>query len=321
MNKKFLIASLLVLVLILSGCGITSLTRVLSADEAKAKAVDFINKNLVAAGTTVTIDKVTEESGLYKLTVTVNGQSVDSYMTKDGTKFFTQAIDIAQVEKDNAQNSGQDTNTAKEIPKNDKPVVELFVMSQCPYGTQIEKGIIPVVQALGSKIDFQIKFVDYAMHGDVEIKEEMNQVCIEKDFSKDYLTYLQCFLKAGDGASCLKEAKIDTAKLSTCVSALDKQYSITANAADKTKWSNGTYPPFDVNKADNVKYGVQGSPTLIINGVESQSARDSASLLSAICSGFNTAPSGCSTKLSSDTPAAGFGTGTSDTASSASCGN
>ena len=29
--------------------------------------------------------------------------------------------------------------------KLEKPIVEAFVMSHCPFGTQIEKGMLPVV--------------------------------------------------------------------------------------------------------------------------------------------------------------------------------
>lgn len=323
MKSKLIIVLFLALILVLTGCGVTKLTKVLSAEEAKAKAVDFINKNLVQPGTTVTIDNVTEENGLYKLSVKLSsGQTVDSYITKDGTKFFTQALDIAQIEKEN-QNTNQNANQTQptEIPKNDKPVVELFVMSHCPYGTQIEKGILPVVQALGNKIDFEVKFCDYAMHGQKELTEELRQVCIKQVASDSYLNYLNCFLKAGDGEGCVKETKIDSAKLNSCVSNIDNKYNVTKYSTDHSKWVSGQYPPFDVYKADNEKYGVQGSPTLIINGVESQSGRDSASLLKTVCSAFTNAPSECSAKLSSDTPAPGFGSGTTSSGASASCGS
>ena len=36
------------------------------------------------------------------------------------------------------------------------PEVELFIMSHCPYGTQTMKGIVPVVELLGDKIDFEL---------------------------------------------------------------------------------------------------------------------------------------------------------------------
>ena len=53
--------------------------------------------------------------------------------------------------------STADTSTSTTVPKSDKPLVELFVMAYCPYGTQAEKGLIPVIELLGDKIDASIK--------------------------------------------------------------------------------------------------------------------------------------------------------------------
>jgi glutaredoxin len=205
------------------------------------------------------------------------------------------------------------------VTKSDKPKVEVFVMSYCPYGTQIEKGIIPVVELLKDKIDFSLKFVYYAMHGQKEIDENTRQYCIEKEQSTKLIPYLTCFLQASDSAGCLKSASIDSTKLDACVKAADAQFSITKNFADNSTWLSGKYPKYDVYAAENTKYGVKGSPTLVINGAQAASARDPASLLKTICSAFNKAPSECSQTLSSASPGAGFGTAAA-AASSGGCG-
>jgi hypothetical protein len=119
----------------------------------------------------------------------------------------------------------------------------------------------------------------------------------------------------------VKEAKINTSKLNSCVSATDKEFNITKNFNDKSIWAGGSFPPFDVYKADNEKYGVQGSPTLVVNGEQIQSGRDSAGLLAAICSGFTNAPEECKKQLSSEAPSAGFGFEGSGGSAAASCGN
>ncbi|PIT94345.1 hypothetical protein COT98_04155 [Candidatus Falkowbacteria bacterium CG10_big_fil_rev_8_21_14_0_10_39_9] len=312
-KNAFLLALVLTFAFTLSGCSSNlnaTFAKKLSADEAKAKAETYINENLMANGSKATIDKVVEENGLYKMSVNVGGgQIIDSYMTKDGSKLFPQALELKAPEKA-ATDTTSNTNTAPtEVPKNAKPVVELFVMSHCPYGTQIEKGIIPVVEALGSKIDFKLKFCDYSMHGDKELKEELNQYCINKEQGTKYLTYLKCFLGAGDNTACLSQAKIDTAKMKACADKTDKQFKVTENAANKVDYK-GSYPSFDVFKDDNAKYNVGGSPTLVINGTESQSARDPQSLMKSICAGFENAPSECQKAMSTASPAAGFGTDT-----------
>ena len=225
--------------------------------------------------------------------------------------------------KDKTNNVPKKISSSQNIPKSDKPKIEAFVMAYCPYGTQMEKGLIPVVNLLGDKIDFEIKFVSYAMHpSQGEVEEELNQYCIQEEQNDKYLSYLSCFLEAGDGEGCLTKTGIDKTKLKSCTDKTDKEFNIIANLNDKSKWSGGRFPQFNIYKTDNEKYGVQGSPTLIINGQKSQSGRDSASLLNAICSSFNEAPEECSTDMTSfGTPAPGFGFGTQGgSATAAGCG-
>jgi len=309
-KNAFFLALVLTIALTLSGCS-TNLNSVfqkkLSPEEAKLKAETYINANLMANGSKATIDKVVEENGLYKMSVNVgSGQIIESYMTKDGSKLFPQALELKTAATDSTDT---ETATPTEVPKTAKPIVELFVMSHCPYGTQIEKGILPVVEALGDKINFELKFCDYAMHGEKELKEQLNQYCINKEQNAKYFTYLKCFLGAGDGAACLTQAKIDTGKMKTCVDKTDKQFKVTENFANNVDFK-GSYPSFGVFADDNTKYNVGGSPTLIINGAESQSARDPQSLMNSICAGFENAPEECAQAMDTASPAAGFGTGT-----------
>lgn len=312
---KIMLAVLL-LALVLSGCSIQSKgPKNLDQEQAKAKAIEFINNNLMQPGKTVSIKEIVLENGLYKLTVDLGqGQEVVSYLTRDGAKFFPQVMDVAEVEKETQDRQGQADRAAdsqaQNAPKSDKPAVELFVMSHCPFGTQIEKGMLPVVDALGSKIDFKLKFVDYAMHGEKEVTEQLKQVCISNEQPDKLNPYLYCFLKAGDSDACTKEAGLNESKLKSCMSATDKKYQIYSKLNDKSKWSSGSFPPFDVYKDENVKYGVQGSPTLVINGQQIETSRDSASLLKTVCAAFNNAPEECNKELSSATPSSGFGTGT-----------
>jgi len=286
---------------------------------AKTKVLDFVNGKLLQPGTTAEFKAVAEEAGLYKVTIKVGEQEVPTYITKDGLKFFPQAMETEATDK---KAPAGPATAAKEIPKSDKPSVELFVMSYCPYGTQMEKGILPVIAALGSKIDYKLKFVDYSMHGDKEIDENLLQYCIEKNQPAKFSAYLTCFLKKGEGTSdaCMTSAGVAAAAVKSCVAQTDAQFNVKKDAADKSKWSNGQFPPFAVNGADNTKYDVKGSPTLVINGVTAQAGRDSASILKTICGAFNNAPKECETaKLSSTAPAAGFGEGAATGAAAASC--
>ncbi len=276
-----------------------------SPDKAKTMVTNFVNTKLLGGQATAKLDQLASAgAGLYKVKFTINGKPIDSYMTKDGKLFFPEAFPMSS-----STSSGAD-QASTVVTKSDKPKVELFVMSYCPYGTQIEKGIIPAVQALGDKVDFKLKFVNYAMHGEKELKENLRQYCIEKDQTAKLLPYLTCFLKSDDSTSCVGSTGIDQEAMDSCVASADKEFKVTEQFTGKKNW-NGNFPPFDVHKAENEKYGVQGSPTLVINGAQAEAGRDSASLLKTICSAFNKQPEICTTaKLSSDSPAPGFGEGT-----------
>ncbi|MCX6798090.1 MAG: hypothetical protein NTX66_02665 [Candidatus Falkowbacteria bacterium] len=320
MKKIIILGSFLLIgALALTGCATkTNVTKKLSPDEAKTKTEQFINTYLMQSGSKAKVSDVTPyNQSLYKVKVDIgNGQTVDSYVTVDGTQFFPQALSMTDIAKQGSttQDNTATTPAAEVKTKTDKPVVELFVMSYCPFGTQIEKGMLPVIDTLGNKMDFQLKFVSYSMHEKKEIDENLIQYCIQKDTPAKLAPYLKCFLAAeGQGPACLKSNNLNVDK---CVKDSDVTYKVTANYNDKTTWK-GNFPPFDVNKADNEKYNVGGSPTLIINGEEIQTNRDSSSLLKTICSAFKTAPKECSASLSSASPSSGFGFNTAASSNSA----
>jgi len=294
--------------------------------EVSVAALELIEGQLVAPGTEVKIKEVTEESGLYKIELTVADQDLTSYLTKDKMKFIPQLIDVKELEKSkDGSEEAQDAPATEVQTKSDKPEVELFVMSHCPYGTQMEKGILPVLDALGNTIDMNWKFVDYSMHGEKEVKEQMRQYCIQQSAPNKFSDYLGCFLAGASGTeeeakACMTKLQINAVVVAQCEKTLDAKYGILAALADKASWANGQFPPFNVYKEENEKYGVQGSPTLVINGEKIQSGRDSASILNTICSAFNEAPAACDETLSSDQPAPGFGTGVDASGASAGAG-
>ncbi len=193
------------------------------------------------------------------------------------------------------------------LPKLDKPEIELFVMSHCPFGTQIEKGMLPVAKLLGDKIDLKVKFCDYAMHDKTELDEQVLQYCVQKDFNDKFIEYLECFLEDGKSDECVTKLEIDKAKLDKCTTDTDKEFKVTANYNDKTEWK-GRFPPFAIFQDEVDKYDVRGSPTLVINGVVAEGVgRSPSSLLEGACLGFKNKPTECDQVLSSDTPSAGFG--------------
>ena len=287
---------IIVLVLRFTGAGLTG--NVVSEDKAVQNLMDFVKAQ---GGGEAEYVSTSKNGSFYEITIKYQGQELPVYVTQDGKYLVPSLIPLA-VDNSSAETNSKETPT--EVTKSDKPKVEVFVMSLCPYGTQIEKGIIPVANLLGSKIDFSIKFVSYSMHGKTEIDENTRQYCIQQEQNSKFIKYLTCYLKEGKSDACLTEAAIDKTKLDACVKAADAQFNITAefNAA-----ADSGYPRYNVHAAENEQYGVEGSPTLVINGAQVSSGRDSASLLKAVCSAFNSAPAECGNSLSSTAPSPGFG--------------
>lgn len=234
------------------------------------------------------------------------------------------AIMAAQGKISLANNQAKSVNAGESTEnvgaKADKPIAELFIMSYCPYGLQMQKAFLPVMELLKDKADLSIKFVSYAMHEKKEIDENTRQYCIQSEQQDKLVAYLKCFTVSGDYSSCLKETKVNESKLGSCISATDKKFGITKAYEDKASWLSGYYPIYPVDQALNEQYGVQGSPTLVINGTQIQVARSPEAVKQAICAAFNEQPSECSQTLSTASAAPSFGAGTTSGATAAECG-
>jgi len=257
-------------------------------------------------------------SNIYEITLLASGQKVPAHITSDG-RYFVQIL--ADLKEDQVEEEEEPIPSSSDVPKSDKPVVELFVMSHCPYGTQAEKGILPVVELLGEKIDFELRFVYYAMHPSAgEVQEQLNQYCIQEEQEELFNDYLTCFLDKGDGEACLTEVGVDKTKLDACFSKTDAEFNILENLEDKTSWLSGRYPLFDIHKELNELYKVGGSPTLVINGVQASSGRAPANYLDTICQAFKEAPEECDEVLVTSSFSPGFGYDTTSASTTAQCG-
>jgi len=255
------------------------------------------------------LNSIKENSGLYEMNISYQNQSMLLYMTKDGKNIIESLIPISVIQDSSSSSS---SSAKKEIPKSDKPSVELYVFTYCPYGLQMEKAMIPVVQLLGDKIDFKIRQIG-AMHGDFEKVEAERQLCIEKNYPDKLLAYDLAFAENTSIGSCNGDATCLTPK----INALYSQLGISSSKIDSCMKSEGE-SLYNAEVQNSQSKGVSGSPTLLINGVDAQSSRSQEAVKEAICTAFNEVPSECSQSLTTTSASAGFGAGTGSS-SSASC--
>ncbi|MEM4318690.1 MAG: hypothetical protein QW244_01620 [Candidatus Pacearchaeota archaeon] len=184
---------------------------------------------------------------------------------------------------------------------NSGPTFDVFIMSYCPFGIQFVKGLLPVWKALENDANINVRFVSYTMHGQKEANENARMVCIREEQCESYRAYLECFVQSGDSESCINKLNIDKTKLDECM-------------AKKAQ----SYLEYDAQL--NEKYGVKGSPTVVLNGKQIEVwPRSPANIARILCESFTSEPSACSQRFSDENPGPGFGT-SSTSSNLGSCG-
>ena len=284
----------------------------LSANTAGEKLTAFLNANYVPDGG-VAFKSAVAQGTLYLVNLTYQGKDVQAYITKDGKYFLTaNPVEIDTVKKDSSAATQQQPSA--EVPKTASPKVEAFVFSYCPYGLQFEKALSPVYSLLKNKADINIVYIG-AMHGEFEKTESLRQLCIQKNYGKDKLfAYLDKF----DTNTTIGGCSGDAACLSPLLTGVMKSLSIDSTKIDSCMTSDAE-ALYSADMARASSLGVSGSPTFVINGVETSVGRTADAIKQAICGAFTTAPSECSQTLSSTSATAGFGGG-SGASTGASCG-
>jgi hypothetical protein len=308
-----LIIGIVIILVVLLGTGMmqTGQGTVVPPAACGEKAIAYINNNLVPSGTSVKLISATESKGLYELKAQYQSEVITLYTTKDCSLLFTNTVNMTTAA--GSQQTVQTAQATQAPVKSARPAVDLYVMAFCPYGTQAETVMSPVVDLLKAKADIRIRYITTitgstadsvdSLHGMPEAKEDLQQVCINKYYPEKFWAYLDTFnsecypswQNATALASCRKNTtatlSIDNAKIDTC-----------AQGAEGLAL-------LKVDETASAKDGATASPMLFINGVRYSGARTPEAFKQAICNSFDTLPAECSTVLSSTSTSASGGCG------------
>jgi len=288
---------------------------ILTADEAGAKAVNYINNYLLQSGFSAKLTGANESNGLYFIQINITGSSgstlYPSYVTRDGKLLFVSAVDLTNIPEE-AEEQQPET-----VPKADKPNVKMFVMSYCPYGQQAEDGLGPALEAIGiGNLTFEPHFVIYSnyqgggpnycfdneslycsMHGINELREDIRQMVIWKYWPEKWWAYVN---------------KVNS---DTTTGTIESKWKDTATSVGlnpttiQEKFDSEALTLLANEASLNEKYGVRGSPTILVNDVQYSGGRSPEAFKSAICNAFNSPPSGCNQTLSATGSTASGGCG------------
>ncbi|MBW2982882.1 thioredoxin domain-containing protein [Candidatus Woesearchaeota archaeon] len=183
-----------------------------------------------------------------------------------------------------------------------KPQVDFFVMSYCPYGNQAEELLKPVYDKLKGEAEFNPRYVIYnqgsgcyeaddgtqlcSLHGEVELNQNVRELCVLDEYGTgkwfDFALAMNDECTSSNADTCwtdVAEAQgIDTDKVESCFE------------ENKVAYAKEDYELGQM-------LGVSGSPTLFFEGEKYDGARSSNGYLSALCSGFDDAPAACDDAL------------------------
>ena len=173
------------------------------------------------------------------------------------------------------------TSVAADGPKNPGAVpVELYIMSQCPYGVEAINGIKPVIEKFGPDVDLKVDYIGQeeggnltAMHGESEVKGNIAQLCAFKHIPAKAMAFIACQNENWrevdtNWDSCGKKVEADMEVLKTCIEGSEGKSLLSASY-----------------KRAQAK-GASGSPTIYVGGQQYSGRRTDDAYTRAICNGF-----------------------------------
>lgn len=181
--------------------------------------------------------------------------------------------------------------------------LDLFAMSQCPYGAMAFLSMPEVLKAFGKDVDFSVHFLVtetfpgqfQSLHGPFEVAEDFRQACAQKYYKKDnkFMDYFVCRAQDYESTDWQKCAVngIDPAVLKSCSEGDEGRALLSADA----KLSEAL--------------GINASPTWVANNRNEFSGISPVEVQAGFC-GSNQGLKGCETPLTtgdSDVPAGACG--------------
>ena len=153
------------------------------------------------------------------------------------------------------------------------PVLNLYVMSHCPFGIRAEDIILGFIDNFHNDVKLNVRYIvskqgnNFAsLHGPTELDEDLHQIAIQKLFDNKFYSYLSCYNTSMNRDKCLNEAGIDKKAIDAFVQSGQSE-KILNNDFLKTE-----------------KLGINASPTLYINSQRYEGAIQPGHIIRAACS-------------------------------------
>lgn len=170
----------------------------------------------------------------------------------------------------------------------EKVKLDFYVMSQCPYGTQVEDAIAPVLEKIGSHVDFNLEFIATdngdgtfrALHGQNEVDGNIVQLCAAKYNPNSYMKMITCQNQnagaiPGNWEKCAGDNGLAVESIRSCYEGEEGKELLRTS----------------LQKAQAVK--ATGSPTIYLAGEKYSGGRTSDDFMRALCDAMDEKPEAC----------------------------
>jgi protein-disulfide isomerase len=242
----------------------------LTTEQIKITTEAFINQNLLQPGITARVEDVTEKSGLYLIKVKLNSgtdsQVIDSYVSKDGTLFFTDFIDTTQPVPTSppTTTSPPVSNIDMKALIDDDPwvgnkdadvIIVEFSDFQCPFCARALPTVNQIKETYGDDILFVYRdFPLRSIHPQAQKAAEASQCAFEQDKFWEYhdLLFEKQSSWSGVGVPIFKEYAVD----------LGLDTDTFNDCLDSNKYADEV----EADLQEGSHFGVTGTPAFFING-------------------------------------------------------
>ena len=123
---------------------------VISQSDAETQALAFVNGNLLQPPFVAQVKSTQEMGSLYKITFSIAGEDVDSYMTKDGALFFPQGFNPQKSLVEQLTSAG----TPSEVPEGE------YIEEITINGTsgEVTTQIVPIEETETAPVDSETEY-------------------------------------------------------------------------------------------------------------------------------------------------------------------
>ena len=211
---------------------------------------------------------------------------------------------IALNSKPPQTNRGDNQNGSNQSATQARATIELFVMSQCPYGVQAETLAKSVIDSFNGEVNLSVRFIASenadgsftSLHGANEVAEDLRQVCIMKYYPAKIMNYTGCIAANYSNAgsiwqNCAGSNSIDSTKISNCSTGNEGKALLSEN----------------IKLGESL--GIGSSPTMMLNNNTLFSTIYAEQINEVVCA-YDPALNGCNKTLSgagTTTPSGGCG--------------